>query len=241
MSPVQTYARVAGILFLISLVAGSLGEFYVPTTLIVRNDPTATVNNILDNESLFRLGFAGYLLEGLSDAALALIFYVLLKPVHRNLALLAGFFGVVSTAHYAVCQMIYFCAPILLKSPAFQQYFSREQLDAIAYLFVRISGYGASLFLAFYGSASLVRGYLMYRSAFLPRFLGVLMSILGVAFILRSFTLVLTPALSTELLLVPAPVTILAMTMWFLVKGVNVEKWNSRVLAMRGVADPSLT
>ncbi|HJQ12415.1 MAG TPA: DUF4386 domain-containing protein [Gemmatimonadaceae bacterium] len=241
MSYVQNYVRVAAILFLISIVGGSIGEFYVPTKLIVLNDPSATAANILANERLLRLGFAGYLLEGLSDAALALIFYVLLKPVHRNLALLAALIGVVSTAHYAVCQMLYFCAPILLKNPVFVERFSREQLDALIYLFVRISGYGASLFLAFYGSASLVRGFLMYRSGYLPKFLGALLSILGVAFILRSFTLVLAPTYSSELLLLPAPLTLIAMTTWFLVKGVDVRKWNARVLAMRAVADPSLT
>src|SRR6266571_4797462 len=121
MSSVQSYARAAGIMFLISLVAGSFGEFYVPSKLIVAGNAAATVSNILDHEMLFRLGFAGYLLEALCDVALALVLYVLLKPVHRNLALLSAFFGLVSTALFAVCEMFLFCAPLLVRNPAFAQ------------------------------------------------------------------------------------------------------------------------
>ncbi|MFL5636618.1 MAG: DUF4386 domain-containing protein [Gemmatimonadaceae bacterium] len=240
MTSVQTYARVAGILFLISFVAGSVGEFYVPSTLIVNGDPTATFNNIVAHESLFRLGFAAYLLEGLCDAALSLVLYVLLKPVHRNLALLAAFFGLVSTAHFAVCEMFFFSGPILLKNPVFLQTFSRDQLNALVYLFIRVYALGAGLLMVFYGSASLIRGYLIYRSGYLPRFLGVLLGILGVGFFLKNFTLVLAPAYSSDLLLLPAPLTVLALTLWFLIKGVDVQKWEARVIAMRAIDQPSL-
>jgi hypothetical protein len=228
MTSVQTYARVAGILFLISFLGGAFGEFYVPSTLIVSGDPTATFNNIVSNEGLFRLGFAGYLLEGLCDAALAFLLYVLLKPVHKNLALLAAFFGLISTAHFAVCEMFFFAGPMLLKDPVYLQTFSREQIAALSYLFVRIYGYGAGLLMLFYGSASLIRGYLIYRSGYLPRFLGVLLGILGAGFILKNFTLVLAPQYSSDFLLIPAPITVLALSLWLLVKGVDAQKWEAR-------------
>jgi len=154
-SSVQRYARAAGIMFLISFVAGSFGEFYVPSKLIVAGNAAATVSNIVDHEMLFRLGFAGYLLEALCDVALALVLYVLLKPVHRNLALLSAFFGLLSTALFAVCEMLFFCAPFLVKNPVFAQSFTREQLDALVYFFVRVYASGAALFMVFYGSASL--------------------------------------------------------------------------------------
>jgi hypothetical protein len=241
MTPIQTYARVAGILFLISFLGGAFGEFYVPSTLIVTGDPTATFNNIAAHEGLFRLGFAGYLLEGLCDAALALVLYVLLKPVHRNLALLTAFFGLVSTAQFAICEMFFFSGPILLQNPVFLQTFSRDQLNALAYLFVRVYAYGAGLFMVFYGSASLIRGYLIYRSGYLPRFLGVLLGIAGVGFILKNFTLVLAPMYSSDFLLLPAPLTVLVLTLWLLFKGVDVQKWEARVIAMRAIDQPSLT
>jgi hypothetical protein len=222
-------------MFLISFVAGSFGEFYVPTKLIVAGNAAATVSNIVDHEMLFRLGFAGYLLEALCDVGLALVLYVLLKPVHRNLALLSAFFGLISTALFAVCEMLFFCAPLLVKNPIFAQSFSREQLDVLVYFFVRVYAVGAGLFMVFYGSASLIRGYLIYRSGYIPRFIGVLFGLVGVAFIVKNFTLVLAPAYSSDLLLAPAPITILALTVWFLVKGVDVDKWNERVSGMRPV------
>ena len=228
MTPVQTYARVAGILFLLSFVGGSFGEFYVPSTLIVSGDPNATFNNIVGNEWLFRLGFAGYLVEGLCDAALALVFYVLLKPVHRNLALLAAFFGLISTAHFAVCETLFFSGPMLLKNPVFLQTFTQEQVNALSYLFVRLYAYGAGLLMVFYGSASLIRGYLIYRSGYLPRFLGVLLGMVGVGFILKNLTLVLAPQYSSDFLLLPAPIAVLAVTLWLLIKGVDVQQWAVR-------------
>ena len=240
MSSVQAYARAAGILFLISFVAGTFGEFYVPTQLIVAGNATATASNIVNHDTLFRLGFAGYLLEAFCDCALALVLYVLLKPVHRNLALLSAFFGLLSTALFAVCEMLFFCAPFLIKNPVFAQSFSREQLDALLYFFIRIYASGAGLFMIFYGSASFIRGYLIYRSDYLPRFLGVLIGLVGVAFIIKNLTLVLAPAYSSDFLLLPAPLAVLVLTVWFLAKGVDVEKWNARVMAMRAINQPSL-
>jgi len=231
-SPVQRYARAAGIMFLISFVAGSFGEFYVPSKLIVTGNAAATVSNIVNHELLFRLGFAGYLLEALCDVGLALVLYVLLRPVHRNLALLSAFFGLISTALFAVCEMFFFCAPLLVRNPVFAQGFSKEQLDALVYFLIRVYAVGAGLFMVFYGSASLIRGYLIYRSGYIPRFIGVLLGLVGIGFIAKNFTLVLAPAYSSDLLLLPAPITILVLTVWFLAKGVDVDKWNERVSGM---------
>src|SRR3954471_9169128 len=227
MASAQTYARVAGLLFLISFVAGSFGEFYVPTKLIVGGDPGATINNITAHNPLFRLGFAAYLTEALCDVMIAWVLYVLLRPVHRDLALLAAFFGLVSTATFAVCELFFFSGPILLGNAKYLQSFSREQIDSLAYLFIRMYGYGAGLFMVFYGSASLIRGYLIYRSGYLPRFLGVLLAMVGVAFILKNVTLVLAPAYSSDFWLIPAPLTVLALGIWLTVKGLDARKWQS--------------
>lgn len=238
MTSVQTYARVAGVLFLISFVGGSFGEFYVPSRLIATGNPAATVNNILAHETLFRFGFAGYLMEALCDVMLAWVLYVLLRPVHRNLALLSAFIGLISTALFAVCEMFFFSAPILLGKASYMQSFSPEQVNSLIYFFIRIYGYGAALFMVFYGSASLIRGYLIYRSGYLPRFLGVLLGIVGVAFILKNLTLVLAPAYSSDFMLIPAPLTILVFTVWFLVKGVDVEKWNAKAALVPAANEP---
>jgi len=104
---IQTYARMAGLLFLLSMIGGGFGEFYVPTKLIVAGDATATANNIVAFNSLFRWGFAGYLLEAVCDISLAWIMYVLLRPVQKDIALLAAFFGLVSTAVFAVAELFF--------------------------------------------------------------------------------------------------------------------------------------
>src|SRR5438874_12272077 len=81
---VQTYARIAGVLLLFSMVAGGFGEVYVPSRIIVSSDAAATAKNIHAFGSLFRLGFAVYLVEAVCDVVPSLIFYVLLRPVRKN-------------------------------------------------------------------------------------------------------------------------------------------------------------
>src|SRR3989442_680875 len=104
------YARIAGVLFLLSIVGGGFGEAYVPSVLIVGTDATATARNIVASHSLFRWGFAGFLVESLCDVGLTWALYVLLRPVHRNLALLAAFVRLISTAGFAMAQVPYFAA-----------------------------------------------------------------------------------------------------------------------------------
>jgi hypothetical protein len=226
--PVQTYARIAGVLFLLSMVAGFFGEVYVPSKLIVSGDATATARNITTFNSLFRLGFASYLVEALCDIALALIFYVLLRPVQRNLALLAAFFGIISTALYAVAELFYFAAAIILGNAEALKAFSPDQLNALALLSLKLFGYGGGVFMVFYGVASALRGYLIFRSGYLPRFLGVLLMLAGLGFITKSFTLVLASAYSSNTLLLPMALAGVSLTVWFLVRGVDVPKWQAK-------------
>lgn len=104
---IQTFARIAGVLFLFSIVAGGFRAFYVPDKLIVSSDAAATEKNVIAHESLFRMGFAAYLVEATCDIALTLILYVLLRPVGKNLALLAAFFRLVSTSVFGVAELFY--------------------------------------------------------------------------------------------------------------------------------------
>lgn len=133
-TPVQTYARIAGVLLLISLVAGTFGEVYVPSVITVSSNAAATGHNIVASPSLFRMGFAAYLLELVCDISLALILYVLLRPVDRYLALLGAFFRLVSTAAFAIAAFFYFSASVILANGAGLGAFSPGQLDALALL-----------------------------------------------------------------------------------------------------------
>ena len=167
---IQVYARLTGVLLLLSLIFGYFGEAYVPSKMIARGDPTATAANIMASPFLFRLGFASYLVEALCDVSLALLFYVLLKPVRKNLALLT----------------------------------------------------------AFYGVPSVLRGYLIFKSGYLPKFLGVLLVIGGIGFIARNLASVLAPPYAWSFLLLPMAAAGIALTAWLLVRGVDVERWQER-------------
>jgi hypothetical protein len=225
---VQRYARIAGALFLISMVAGGFGEAYVPAKLIVSGDATATAANLRNFDFLYRLGFASFLIESLCDTALALILYVLLKPVNRQLSLLAAFFGLMATATFAFAELFYF-APQLLLGRAYLNSFTPDQVNSLALLSLNFYGYGGMLFTAYYGMAWIVRSYLIFRSSYLPKSLGVLIAIGGLGFVLRNFLLILAPAYASDVLLMLMFPGGLIMAVWFLVKGVNVQKWNAKV------------
>src|SRR6195256_1086554 len=220
---VQRYARIAGVLFLLSMVAGGFGEAYVPSKLIVSADPTATAANLRNFDFLYRLGFASFLIESLCDTALALILYVLLKPVSKYLSLLAAFFGLMATATFAFAELFYF-APLLITSGAgYLQTFSPDQLNSLSLLSLKFYGFGGMIFTAYYGMSWIVPSYLIFRSGYLPRFIGLLMAIGGIGFVVRNFAIILAPAYASDVLLMLMFPGGLIMTVWLLVKGVNIQ------------------
>src|SRR5215207_2201533 len=115
---IQRYARLAGVLGVITVVAGGFGEAYVPSLIHVAGDAVATAQRILANEAMFRWGFAGYLVEALCDAGLTMLFWVLVRPVHRNLAMLMVVLRIISTCGFAASEVLYFSALTTLKDAA---------------------------------------------------------------------------------------------------------------------------
>ncbi|MGQ0723555.1 MAG: DUF4386 domain-containing protein [Candidatus Eiseniibacteriota bacterium] len=219
----RRYARAAGVAMLLSIVFGFVGEMYLPGRIIVSGDAGATAANIRDNPTLFRLTFASYLVEGICDVALLVWFYVLLKPVDRNLALLSAFFGVVSMVTFAIAQSSFFAASFILRDTGGMTAFTTEQREALALLAVRISSMIATLFLCMYGIASMIRGYLIARSGYLPRIIGILLMIGGAGFFLRSTTYLLAPSFSSPLLLLPMALGGIPLMGWLLFRGIGVR------------------
>jgi hypothetical protein len=227
---VQRYARIAGALFLISLVAGGFGEAYVPSKIIVSGDAAATVANINNFNLLYRLGFAAFLIESLCDTTLALILYALLKPVSKELSLLAAFFGLMATSTFAFAELFYF-APLVIMRGAYMNTFSPDQINSLVLLSMKFYGFAGMIVTAYYGIGWLVRSYLIFHSGYLPKFLGVLMAIGGLGFVVRNFLLILAPAYASDLFLMLMFPGGLILTLWLLVKGVNVSKWRAKVSA----------
>ena len=220
-STLQRYARAAGVAMLLSIVFGFIGEMYLPDRIIVAGDAAATAANIVQHPMRFRLAFASYLVEGICDVLLLVFFYILLKPVDRNLALLSAFFGIVSMVTFAVAQSSFYSASVILRETGGMTAFTLEQRQALALLATRIAGTIAWLFICFYGIASTLRGYLIMRSGYLPRVLGILFMIGGAGFILRGLTFILAPAYSSPVLLMPLAIAGIPMTIWLLTRGVN--------------------
>jgi hypothetical protein len=229
---VKTYSRAAGIFMILTIFAGWFGEMYVPS-FIMTGDAATTATQLKLHESLFRLGFIAYLIEALSDVVLAWLFFVLLRPVHRDLALLSAFFGLVSMSIFAVAQMFYFSAPMFIRGSKYLAAFSPEQLQALASLFLSLYASLSGLFTLFYGTAWIIRGCLTFRSGYLPRFLGALMVLAGLGFVAKNITQVLAPAYSSDVLLAPMFLNAVATAIWMLGKGVNGNRWNRAIAAVR--------
>jgi Domain of unknown function (DUF4386) len=225
----QTYARFAAILILLSFVGGGFGEAYVPAKLIVPGDAAATVANLRSSEALFRWGFAAYLLEACCDITLALVFYVLLRPVHRYISLLTAFFGLLATASFAGSELFYFAPMLILKGSGYLKSFSPDQLNSLALLSLNLFGLGAVLFTVFYGVVWVLRGYLIFRSGYLPKFLGILMAIAGSTFIISNFGVVLAPGFRADWLPLPMLLGLLTLAVWLLVKGINLPRWEAKI------------
>jgi hypothetical protein len=138
----QIYARIGGVLYLIIIVIGIFGEAFVRDRLIVSGDATATAERIRASEFLWRVGIAGELLLLICAVALTLIFYVLLRPVSRNLALLAAFFNLVSIALEAAASLHLLATLFPLANANYLRVLEPKQLDALAYLSVKSHEYG---------------------------------------------------------------------------------------------------
>ncbi len=232
----QLYARIGGVLYLIIIVVGIFDEAFVRNRIIVSGDATATAANIRSLESLWRFGIAAEFFLLICAVALTLIFFVLLRPVSRDLALLAVFFNLVSVAVEAAVQLYLLGALFLLGKAEYLRAFEPEQLYALASLSVKSHSYGFGVALIFFGCVCLILGYLIFKSGFLPKALGVLMQIAGLSYLTDSFALILAPTFANRIfpaVLVPAFVGEASLCLWLLVKGVNVEKWEEKASAWR--------
>lgn len=223
----RTTARVAGVLSLLTILGGIFAQGFVSNRLISFTDAAATANNIVANQSLFQLSFAVYLLEMACQIASVALFYVLLRPVSRNIALVAAFLEL-SGCIFKTFSRVFYIVPLFLVSSETKTLgaFSAEQLRALALLLLRINDRGAAMSLAFFGVSGLLGGYLMFRSAFLPRFLGILGMIGSVGWLRYFYPPLRFPSFMfiVGFALLAAAVKIF----WLIVYGVDAEKWRER-------------
>jgi hypothetical protein len=227
----QRYARLAGLLLLVSLVAGGFGESYVPAKLLAATDIAETARRVASSLGLIRASFAAYLVEAACDLTLTAIFYALLRPVSRPLSLIIAFFGLFSTATFAVGEIFYFAASLPYSDPDLLKVLSPELRQTITYLCLTLFGYIFVLFTGLYGLAEILRGYLIYRSGYLPRTLGALVALGGAGFLLKNIVFLAAPHHDSMLFVLPTLIAMLSMAAWLLLKGINQPAWIRRAIA----------
>jgi hypothetical protein len=228
MNSPQKTARVAGFLFLIIYALGIFGQLFVRESLIVPGDAATTVNNIMASESLFRLGFVTDLIRQTVLMLLPLVLYKLLKSVNKDLALLMVVFCLVGVPISMLNTLNQFAALRLLSGADYLTAFTADQLNAQVMFFLDLRELGSSIpsILIVW---LLLLGYLVYKSGFLPRILGVLLMITGFGFLIDFATLFLFPNFDASFALYTfwgEPL----FALWLLIRGVNVEQWEKRAL-----------
>src|SRR5437763_13168398 len=215
----QLYARIGGALYLVIIVLGIFEEAFVRDRLIVSGNAAATAANIKSMESLWRLSIAAEFFLLICAITLLAILFALLRPVSRDLALLAVFFNLVSLAVEAAITLNLVAALFPLGDAAYLKAFAPEQLYAMAMLAIRSHSYGFGTALIFFGCFCLIIGYLIFRSGHLPKAIGVLMQIAGLSYLTDRFTLLLAPNFANRILpsiLVPAFIGEISIFLWLL-------------------------
>lgn len=197
MVSVKRQARVAGLIYFLMGITAPIGLIYVPNKLIVSGDAVATAERIRANEWLLRLGIATELFHQVLAVFLVLALYRLFKAVHETHARQLVILGALVSVPIVFVNVINEIAALtLLGGPAFLSVFDRQELDALAYLFLRLHGQGLVIASIFWGLWLFPFAMLVLRSGFIPAFLGILMMIAGVGYLVSSFTSLVLPQYS---------------------------------------------
>ncbi len=224
MTPTRNPGRVAGFWYLLLVLSGPLRLIYIPSKLFVHGNAAATASNIAAHEWLFRFGIISDLLGPVILIFLVLAFYRLFKGVDQNLAVLVVIFGGVMPALLDLVSVVYDAAALMVvRGPDFLSVFDKPQRDALAMLFLRLSDHQTTAAEILWGVWLLPLALLVYRSRFLPRFLGVWLTINGFAYVLLSFTGELFPQYQDKVFLLSQPALFaeLALMLWLVIKGAN--------------------
>jgi hypothetical protein len=221
-------------LYLLTMLAGIFAQGFVSGRLVVPGAAAATSARILANKGLFELGFTAYMIEMASQTALTALFYELLAPGSRSVSLVAAFIGLGGCVIKIVSRLFYLAPLLALAGAHYLKVFDRQQLQALGLLFLEVNDHGAGMSLAFFGLYAVLTGYLIARSSFLPRILGVWSVVAGLGWL--SF---LSPTLGYRVFTYAAAfgfLGALALILWLLVFGLKEGEWYEQAGAGAGSA-----
>lgn len=221
MSSTRNPGRFAGLLYVLFSIPGFFAMIYVPSKLIVHGNATATANNIAASETLFRLGIVAQLICQAGFILVALALCDLFQGVNRRHASLWVILVVVAIPIAFLNELNSIAALVLVRGADFLSIFEKPQRDALAMLFLNLHNAGIAIAEILWGLAFFPLGLLVYRSRFLPRFLGVWLAIDGFAYLIMSLTSVLLPQYSEKVFIISQPALFgeVAFMSWLVIKG----------------------
>jgi len=229
MNSPQKIARVAAFVFLIIFFLGMSTELFIRPGMIVPGDAAATVKNIAASESLFRLSLVSDLIRLMFLMLLPLVLYKLLKPVNKNIASLMVIFALVSVPISMLNELNHFAVLLLSSGAGYLTAFKADQLNTLVMFFLELRKYGTFIPQVF-SLWVLLLGYLVFKSGFLPRILGILLMLVSLCYTVSAVLFFLFPNFDATILGLFAFIGESIFYLWLLIKGVNVKEWEKRVL-----------
>jgi len=220
-------ARVTGALYLFANIFAPFTLLYLPSRFIVRGDAAATASNIIASETLFRFGIVGNLFTFIANIFLALAIYQLLKVVNKNMASLMVIFFLAGIPIAMLNELNQLAVLQLLSGTGYLKAYPAEQLQALAYLLLRLHSQGLLIAHIFFGLWLFPMGCLVFKSGFIPRIVGVLLVVACFGYVVQSFAAFL--GYNVDIILFTG-LGELVFLLWLLIKGVNVEQWKKRAL-----------
>jgi len=215
----RVLARFTGLFHLIVILGGVVAQGLISNRLITFSSAATTATNILANRNLFQLSFTIFLIEMAANVGTTVLFYELLRPVSKSVSLLSTGWGLTGCIIKTFARAFYIAPLFVLGGTGVLSAFNIEQLQSIALVLLRVNSQGASLALPFFGLEWVLRGYLITRSTYLPRWLGVLSFISGLGWLTYFY-----PPLGSRLFVILALIALTqsaALIFWLLVFGVN--------------------
>ena len=225
----QKIARVAAFVFLIIFFLGISTELFIRPGMIVPGDAAATVRNIAASEALFRLSLVSDLIRQALLMLLPLVLYKLLKPVNKNIASLIVIFALVCVPISMLNELNHFAVLLLSSGAGYLTAFKADQLNALVMFFLDLRKYGTFI-PQFFSFWLLFLGYLVFKSGFLPRILGILLMLGGLCYTVSAVLFFLFPNFDATIFGLFAFIEESLFYLWLLIKGVNVEQWEKRAL-----------
>lgn len=226
----RSLARMAGAFQFLEGLTATFGQVVVLDRLVVAGDAAATATNLLGHQRLFWLGFASSVIGVICHLVWALLIYELFKPVNRRISLFAVLVILVGCAIQALTSIMYLAPMLVLNAGSSLNALTAEQLQAVAYMFVRVNGYAFNTYLVFFGLWCVLIGFLILGSTFMPRILGVLLAISGLGWMMY-----LVPPLAIHLFIPyiagASALGEIPLMLWLLIVGVNDQRWKGQASA----------